>query len=81
MSIQDKVLMRKIKKREKQKLKLVQKKEAEKKEGKMLLEKLVPTVLNILTFQAKNNWIQKQEKALNDFQTLKKDQQKVLLYE
>lgn len=50
MSIQDKVLMRKIKKREKQKLKLVQKKEAEKKEGKMLLEKLVRTVLNILTF-------------------------------
>lgn len=37
MSIQDKVLMRKIKKREKQKLKLVQKKEAEKVEkGKYL---------------------------------------------
>lgn len=31
MSIQDKVLMRKIKKREKQKLKLVQQKESEKK--------------------------------------------------
>jgi hypothetical protein len=32
MSIQDKVLMRKIKKREKQKLKLVQQKESQKKE-------------------------------------------------
>lgn len=38
MSIQDKVLMRKIKKREKQKLKLVQKKEAEKKEGEEQLD-------------------------------------------